>query len=628
MTETGFGGGGYGYTGAITPSPPALSDPGSTTVLVTIGADDENPAYTEYAVFAETDDAFIDASGNKTDTAVWQTRASWGSITACGLTAATEHTFRVKARNQDGVETDFGPGAVITTAGLGNIDAELSIEVRKASSTISAPVFMSGLAASIRLAGKSLNDFGFHVDHISGLDLPRVVPDEELVPGDHTWHIWDEYFAPKRIVLEGYVHGSSPDDLRLRLAYLKSFLATFEGNPWRSTAPVRLERSDLPDRHWDAYYDAIGMVETLGKRDISSSARISVTMKCPMPYGVSNDVIRAVFAPDAGSFLIIDLGNAPSDCVYVIKGEAVNPSFTVGDMVFHCDFSDGLSFTDVERAAETGTYNPPENEAGAYRTTETGLGILVTGTDTVTYTAQGNPVNGSWVAVVIPQWQSSVQADDVVILEHRYDADNYLRLYWDASEDAWVFRKRAGGETYEVSSTAQAFIAGTRIIIGITYDSTNAGGMKLFIDGEQAGVGGNMSVLAGTPTALTLHENGGTMQPDVIFDMVAGWSRMLSADEMLKIASNPQAVANLNVTAGYTGTLAENDMLTLDSRFKTASLFDVSEGTRSNVLGSVSGTIPILTPGRRKTATDRTQTVIYTKNSAAQMEIRYRRRYL
>ena len=118
------------------------------------------------------------------------------------------------------------------------------------------------------------------------------------------------------------------------------------------------------------------------------------------------------------------------------------------------------------------------------------------------------------------------------------------------------------------------------------------------------------------------------MQPDVIYDMVAGWSRMLSADEMLKIATDPTAVANLNTKVSYTGELAENDLLTLDSKLKTAEFLDVSAGTRTNVIGSLTGTIPVLTPGRRRTASDRTQTVIFSKTEAAEMEIRYIRRYL
>ena len=627
MTETGFGPGEYIYTIADIPSSPALEETKSETVSITIGEDD-NPSYTVYALYNETDAVFIDAAGNATGTAVWQTRNDWGTVTILGLVPGTEYTFQVKARNQAGVETEFGPVMEVETYNLDSSVLSTMLTVQKASSTISAPSFMSTLSASIRLAGKSLHDFGFHVDKISGLDVPRVVPDEELVPGDHTWYVWDEYFEPKRIVLEGNVHGNSPYDLRLRLAYLKSFLATFEGSPWRSTAPVWLEREDLPDRHWTAYYNSIDVVETIGKRDISSSARLCLTVKCPMPYAVSNDIIRTVFTPSAGTFKILELGNAPSDAVYVIKGAATNPSFSVGDMVFHCDFSDGLSFTDVENTTGDGTYTPSESEAGAYRTTETGIGILVTGTDTISYTAKGNKDDGSWVVVLTPQWHSSTPDSDVVVLEHKYNDDNYIRIYWDASEDKWVFRKRAEGTNYEVSSEAQVFTSGTRIILGIAYDSTNAGGMKLYIDGFQAGVGGNTSVLASSPTTLTFHEGSGTMQSDAVFDMIAGWSRMLSADEMLKIATDTSAVTNLNVSIKYTGTLDENDMLTIDSQRKTAEFFDVSAGTRSNVLDSVSGEIPLLTPGRRRTASDRTQTVIYAKTASEQVEIRYRRRYL
>jgi len=627
MSETEFGRGGYAYTRAETPSAPVVEADTSTTVLVTIGADG-NPSYTEYAIYNERDDVFLDASGSASAIEIWQNKETWGTVTATGLNLSLVYTFKVKARNRDGVETVYGPGTQISSYGYSEDELTLLLEVRKASSTVSAPDFMAGLPASIRLAGKDLNDFGFHVDSINGLDLPQVVPDEELVPGDHSWHVWDEFFAPKRIVLEGYIHGNSPDDLRLRLAYLKSFFATFEGNPWRSTAPVWIERSDLDDRHWLAYYDSIDAVETLGKRDLSSSAHVKITMKCPSPYAVSNDIIRMVFTPEAGMFRPIDLGNAPSDGIFVIQGESVNPSFTVGDMVFLCDFSDGLSFTNVGNSSEEGTYTPSASEAGAYRTTETGMGILINGTDTASFAAQGNRNDGSWVAVISPQWQSSAQGSDVVVLEHKYNADNYLRLYWDASEDCWVFRKRAGGANYEVSSAIQAFTAGTRIILGTAYDTTNAGGMKLFINGIQAGVGGSTSVLSSAPSTLTLHEGGGTMQPNVVYDLVAGWSRMLSADEMQKIVTDPTAVVNLNTTVSYTGTLAENDLLTLDSRFKTAELFDVSEAARSNALGSVTGAIPVLTPGRKRTASDRTQTMVYTKTAAARMEVRYRRRYM
>ena len=627
MTETGFGPGVYGYTTPVVPSAPAFSDVQSESINVNIG-DDANAAFTEYAIYNITDACYVGTTGDPSQTAVWKSKTDWLTVSANGLDPVTAYSFKVKARTQEGAETDFGPSAQTTTIIFSSGELSITIEVQKSSSTISAPSFMSGLSTSIRIAGKCLNELGFHVDTVSGIDVPNVVPDEELVPGNHTWHIWDEYFEPKRILLEGYVHGSSADDLRLRLAYLKGFLATFEGNPWRSTAPVWLERSDLPDRHWIAYYNSIDTVEMVGKRDLSSSAHVRVTMKCPMPFAVSNDVIRTIFTPAADSFKTIDLGNAPSDAVYVIKGPATNPSFTVGDMIFDCDFSDNLSFTDAECSDGTGTFSPPGNEAGSYRTTETGTGILVAGTDTVTFSAPGNRYDGSWIAVVTPQWKSTTQTSDVVILEHKSDDDNYIRLYWDASEYTWVFRKRAGGVNYEVTSSAHAFTAETRIILGIAYDCTNAGGLKIFIDGIQSGVDGDTTVLSSSPDTLTFHDGSGSMQPNAIFDMVAGWSRMLSADEMLKIATDPSNVTNLNTSVTYTGTLDTGDLLTLDSEMKTAELFDISAGTRTNVIDSLTGTIPALAPGRRRTASDRTQTVIYSKTASAEMEARYVRRYL
>ena len=351
-------------------------------------------------------------------------------------------------------------------------------------------------------------------------------------------------------------------------------------------------------------------------------------MKCPTPYATANEVTRVFGTPDAGIFSLIDLGNAPSDAVYVIIGPATNPSFTVGDMIFFCDFSNGLTFTNVDNIEGEGIFNPSENESQAYQTTETGMGLLVTGTNTVSFSAPGNREDGSWVAVVAPQWHSTEQESDVVILEHRNNNDNYLRLYWDASEDTWVFRKRAGGIDYEVSSSTQTFTSGTRIILGITYDNTNAGGMKLFINGIQVDVSGNTTTLDLSPITLTLHEGSGTLQANVVVDHVFGWSRLLSSDEMMKIATDPTAVSNLNIPVSFEGSLGDNDILTLDSRYKTAILFDVSEGIRSNVLDNITGTIPILIPGRRRRASDRTQTVVYSKTSVGGLEVRYRKQYL
>ena len=626
MTETNYGSGGYGRTPADIPVAPQLS-PAGRWVAVTLGADD-NPGGTEYAIRNVTEACWLDADGAAESEAVWRTRAEWSGVSATGLTPESGYSFAVKARNADGQETESGPAAATTTWSEATDTLGCALTVEKRTSTVTAPAFLGSYDTGITLGGKPLEELGFVVDSISGLDMPRVLPDEELVPGDHTWRIRDEYFVPRRIVLEGHVHGSDPDDLRLRLAYLKSFLATFAGNPWRSTAPVVLTRSDLPDRHWLVSYESVDEMTTLGRRDLAASARVRVTLKSPSPFVLADTVIRATFVPAAGSFAALTLGNAPADAVYVVTGPATDPAFTVGDMVFLADFSDGLAYTDVENADGTGTYTPSASEGAAYRTTETGMGLYVAGTDTVNFAAPGNTGDGAWVVVAVPQWISTAKTGDVTVFEHRGDADNYLRLFWDGSAQAWVFRKSAAGTDHDITSAAQTFTAGTPVVLGATYDRTNAGGMRLFVDGLEAAQDTDVTALSTTPAMVYLHAGDGTMQPEAVIDLVAGWSRMLSTDEMATIATLPGSVRNDNAAISYDGTLDTSDLLILDSERREAWLVDVSGSTRTGVLNDVTGAVPVLTPGRRRTASDATLTMVYSRTAAAGMEVRYRRRYL
>ncbi len=626
MIETGYGSGGYGYIPAATPAAPLLA-PAGDRVAVTPGPDSNRPD-TEYAVYNGTLAAYIGADGLPDTLPAWLTREEWAAVPARGLDPVTTFTFAVKARGHTGIETGFGPAAEVTTWNTGTAEIELALTVTKQSSTITAPAFLGAYDAGITLAGKPLAELGFVVERIGGLDMPRAVPDEELVPGDHTWHVWDEYFSPRRIVLDGHLHGSDPDDLRLRLAYFKSFLATFAGSPWRSSAPVSLARADIPGRHWRAFYEAVEEATTLGPRELAASARVRVTMKCPLPFAEADDITRVTAAPATGSFVPLTLGNAPSDAVFTITGPAADPAFAVGDMVFLCDFADGLAFTDVKNEAGTGTFTPPENEPGCWRATETGFGLLVSGTDTVGFAAPGNPADGAWLIRIIPQWHSTARDTDAVLLEHHGDDDNYLRLYWEAAGRRWVFRKRAAGADIEIASTEQAFTSGTPVALGISWDTTNAGGMRLFVDGAVAAQGVDVTPLAASPGTLFLHAGDGTGQPDAVVDLAAGWSRMLAADEMLRLAGDPDGCRNDNAVVAYTGNLDAGDMLVLDSAARTARLLDVSEGARTTVLDAVTGAIPVLTPGRRRTASDATQTMVYCREAAAGLEVRYRRRYL
>lgn len=107
------------YTLAAVPSSPIVNTRNSTTVLVNPNPG-TNSSGTLMAIYRETGTTcdgsggvYLAANGSSNGaTAIWQNDATWGSVTATGLTTETQYTFCVKAKNGDNVETGFsGLGA-------------------------------------------------------------------------------------------------------------------------------------------------------------------------------------------------------------------------------------------------------------------------------------------------------------------------------------------------------------------------------------------------------------------------------------------------------------------------------------------------------------------------------------
>ena len=108
------------YTLASVPLAPIIANPTPNSLDIQIGTGDSNPANTPYAIRvspAVDGKLWVQPDGSFGSFAVFQTRALWGAATAAGLEASTPYTFRVKARNGDGLETSFGaPGVGLTLA--------------------------------------------------------------------------------------------------------------------------------------------------------------------------------------------------------------------------------------------------------------------------------------------------------------------------------------------------------------------------------------------------------------------------------------------------------------------------------------------------------------------------------
>ncbi len=111
---TSYGSGTSFRTLSIVPNPPTVNNASSTTLDVTLAVDGNNAA-TTFAIQETSTGDYVQANGSLSGSAVWQSNATWGTVTVTGLTRATEYTFQVKARNSDNVETAFGTSQAGTT---------------------------------------------------------------------------------------------------------------------------------------------------------------------------------------------------------------------------------------------------------------------------------------------------------------------------------------------------------------------------------------------------------------------------------------------------------------------------------------------------------------------------------
>ena len=119
QNETSYSSIRYIYTHANTPGTPSVTNPTSSTLDVNV-APNGNPSWTEFAIWVEKSGGgasyYLNASGGSNGgTPVWRTDAAWGTVTATGLESGTTYLFSVKARNGDGVETDFSSAGSGTT---------------------------------------------------------------------------------------------------------------------------------------------------------------------------------------------------------------------------------------------------------------------------------------------------------------------------------------------------------------------------------------------------------------------------------------------------------------------------------------------------------------------------------
>ena len=95
------------FTLANIPAAPVVDNPTAHTLDITVGVND-NPSVTEFAIQETASSKFVQPDGSLGSSPVWQTADIWSAVSVIDLSANTEYSFQVKARNAAGVETAYG----------------------------------------------------------------------------------------------------------------------------------------------------------------------------------------------------------------------------------------------------------------------------------------------------------------------------------------------------------------------------------------------------------------------------------------------------------------------------------------------------------------------------------------
>jgi hypothetical protein len=122
------------YTLANVPGEPTVDTPGTTSLKITFTTN-SNGELAEYAIYDEITGNYLQADGSQGATEAWQTHVAWGGasgITDLSLSPNVEHTYKVKAKNPDDVETALSAGSSLYT--LANPPTALTVNTKSSSS--------------------------------------------------------------------------------------------------------------------------------------------------------------------------------------------------------------------------------------------------------------------------------------------------------------------------------------------------------------------------------------------------------------------------------------------------------------------------------------------------------------
>src|SRR3989339_182028 len=94
----------YKYVKPYTPAVPTVDNSTTTTVDIVVNKNSSEVSGLEYAIFENTTGKYVQADGTLGNNAVWQTGATWATLTVVGLSSpVSQYVFKTKSRNSSDV---------------------------------------------------------------------------------------------------------------------------------------------------------------------------------------------------------------------------------------------------------------------------------------------------------------------------------------------------------------------------------------------------------------------------------------------------------------------------------------------------------------------------------------------
>ena len=473
---------------------------------------------------------------------------------------------------------------------------------------------------SVKINGRDLYEYGALVYSAPHLAMAPADVVFDPLPERHGGFGFTSTWRPKSFVLSGVMLGDAAADLRTNLDALKTDLASVRGKHYTIPEAIRVEYADQTDRYYPCLYvGEFSLIPIGGHPTTDPAFQFTLPLIQLTPFAISTTLTTVAPSGTGPSFTVLDTGTAPCPMVLELAGAATAPDFVLADMSLYVDFDWDAVGTLIDGTSVTGSVGAATDSA-QFEPGERGGRFIQESTFTTSFAGVvSNPDEGTLIMVVRPQFANTI-AGNTFLFEWYIDADNGVRLWFQASTDTWNFTRERATATPAATSAAQTFSSDTRMVLAASWGPD---GIKVYIAGAQSGsTEATLTGVVGSSGTVYLGDQAAAARPDCKYEVLGFWPFQLSDADVRRYSLNPDLWRAHNVKFSKTGNIDASARVILD--FDKGTITDLATGlTQTN--GMSGWTNPQMGVALRPN-----QTCLHVPSgeSIAGMKVSYWKRYL